>query len=256
MLKADMDKISIGTSGFSYQDWVGNFYPKPCPPRDFLRIYAETFKTVELDSTFYRIPSLDRVKRWKEATPPGFVFSAKFPQSVTHEGELKERISNLKAFVAAMEPLEEKLGPLLLQFAYGFKPDEHYDILEGLVDSLPPGNKYVVEMRNRKWLKPEFFELLKSRRICLCQIDHPWMPKKSEFTAEFLYIRFLGDRNKIPDDFSFERDSHQKELEWWSNLIQEFTIERGEVYGYFNNHYTGHSPTTARRLMEMLSDTK
>ncbi len=253
MTRVNPDRVKIGTSGFSYKDWLGNFYPQFCPQQDFLRFYATVFNTVEIDSTFYRIPTIEMVKRWKKTTGDGFTFTAKFPQTVTHDGEISDRLVNMKAFIENMRHLEEKLGPLLLQFPYGFKPEEHSDIFKALIESLPDSGKFAVEVRNKKWLGEGFYNFLKCRKVSLCLIDHPWMPRETDFTGDFLYIRMLGDRKKIPNDFSYERNSRTEELEWWSRLIEEFSIDKGEVYTYFNNHYSGHSPTTAKRLMEILA---
>ena len=97
------DHVLIGTSGFSYRDWLGNFYPQFCPAADFLRYYGSRFKTVEIDATFYRIPTVDTVKKWVKNTPDDFVFAAKFPQSVTHEGDLNSRLDNARAFIEVMK---------------------------------------------------------------------------------------------------------------------------------------------------------
>lgn len=252
MTKCASENIKVGTSGFGYRDWLGNFYPQFCSQKDFLRFYATVFKTVEIDATFYRIPTPDMVKKWKKVTCDDFIFSAKFPRTVTHEGEIEERLANMKAFIENMKYLEEKRGPLLLQFPYSFKPGEHDEILDAIIDNIPNEGRYSLEIRNKKWLGESFYNKLKSKKIALCLVDHPWMPRKTEFTGDFLYVRFLGDRKKIADDFSYLRNEREEELEWWSNLIEEFSADRGEVYAYFNNHYSGHSPSTARRLMEIL----
>jgi len=245
-------KIHLGTSGFSYKDWLGNFYPQFCPQSDFLKFYSSVFDTVELDSTYYRIPTIEMVKKWDKVTPSRFKFTAKFPRTVTHEGDISSRIDNLKAFVDAISILGKKLGPLLLQFPYSFKPDESFGIMEKLIMSLPDGCRYAVEVRNKKWLGEEFYSLLRENKTGLCLVDHPWMPKKTEYTSDFLYLRFLGDRKKIDSDFSHIRFDREDDLLWWSSLIEEFSRERGEVYGYVNNHYSGHSPTTLKRMLEIL----
>lgn len=172
-------KVLIGTSGYSYNDWLGNFYPQFCSPKDFLRFYASVFKTVEIDATFYKIPTAETVRKWRQCTPEGFVFAAKFPQIVTHEGEMASRLSAAQAFIDVMRNLETKLGPLLLQFPYSFKPDEHRDILTALVEAMPGDIKISVEVRNKKWLSESFYRLLAERKISLCLIDHPWMPRRN-----------------------------------------------------------------------------
>ncbi|MEW5925005.1 MAG: DUF72 domain-containing protein [Candidatus Zixiibacteriota bacterium] len=247
--------IYIGTSGYSYKDWLGNFYPQFCPSADFLRFYATIFNTVEIDSTYYRIPRKDSITKWYKTTPDNFIFSAKFPASVTHEGDIKTRVDNAEAFIDVMRRLENKLGPLLLQFPYGFKPDESFEIMEKLVSIMPKDLKIAVEVRNKKWLKSDFYDLLRSRNITLALVDHPWMPRMTEYTGGFAYIRLLGDRDKIDSDFSYIRDDREEDLKWWSHLSEEYSRDQGEVYAYLNNHYSGHSPSSARRLMELLSTT-
>lgn len=256
MAGVNSGKVLIGTSGYSYNDWLGNFYPQFCSPKDFLRFYASVFKTVEIDATFYKIPTAETVKKWRQCTPEEFVFAAKFPQIVTHEGDIASRLSAARAFIDIMQNLETKLGPLLLQFPYSFKPDEHQDILTALVEAMPEKIKISVEVRNKKWLSDSFYRLLADKKIALCLIDHPWMPRRTEFTSHFAYIRFLGDHKKIESDYSYERLERTEELQWWKDLIEEFSRSRGEVYAYFNNHYSGHSPTTARRLLKMLDTAK
>ncbi len=245
--------IYIGTSGYSYKDWLGNFYPQFCPSADFLRFYATVFNTVEIDSTYYRIPRKDSVAKWYKTTPDNFVFSAKFPSSVTHEGAIESRVENAQIFMDVMRRLEDKLGPLLLQFPYGFKPDEHFAIMEKLISIMPDDLKIAVEVRNKKWLKKDFYDLLSSRKITLAFVDHPWMPRLTEHTGRFAYIRLLGDREKIDSDFSYVRVDREEDLKWWSHVSEEYSREQGEVYAYLNNHYSGHSPTNARRLMELVS---
>lgn len=252
MAKSKKYDIFIGASGYSYDDWLGNFYPQFCPKADFLRFYTSVFNTVEINSTYYRIPSAESVKRWKKQTPDNFVFTAKFPSSVTHEGDIKSRIENSKIFLDTIAHLEDKLGPLLMQFPYSFQPQEKNGDMELLINSLPDNNKVALEVRNRKWLTKDFYDLLKSKKISLVMVDHPWMPKKTEFTSDFVYIRLLGNRKKVPSDFSYVRFDHKEDLNWWSTLIEEFSCEHGEVYVYINNHYSGHSPSTVNSLKEIL----
>ncbi len=245
-------RIHIGTSGYSYKDWLGNFYPQFCPQADFLRFYAAVFKTVEIDATFYRIPSKKMIKGWLDRTPDDFIFTAKFPSIVTHEGDIESRLENASKFIDIMTGLDNKLGPLLLQFPYGFKPEDNYDLMVSLLDKIPKDVPLALEVRNKKWLSDDFISLLKSLKISLAQVDHPWMPREIPVTGNFKYIRFLGDRKKIKNDFSYIRDEREEELNWWSNVIEEFSSDGGEVYAYVNNHYSGHSPSSAAKLIEIL----
>ena len=245
-------RIHIGTSGFSYKDWQGNFYPDFLSARDYLRYYASQFRSVEIDSTFYRIPSAEMVAKWKDATPADFVFAAKFPRMVTHEGDLSERMDSAARFVEVMRLLDTKLGPLLLQFPYSFKPDQR-DLLARLIEAMPDDIPVSVELRNKAWLGDELFDLLRRHNRPLCLIDHPWMPRLSVQTGPFQYIRLLGDRKKIENDFSYIRDDREADLGHWQDVISGAAQGGADVFVYVNNHYSGHSPSTARRLLALLN---
>lgn len=247
--------VRIGTSGFSYKDWLGNFYPRSLPQTDYLKFYTGKFMTVELDNTFYRLPTAAMVKKWASSVPDGFIFTAKFPQAVTHEGEEPDRISTALAFCDVMRHMEDHLGPLLLQFAYSFKPDQA-DFLRRLLDNLPTDLRISVEVRNKSWLGPALYDLLRERRVALCQVDHPWMPRITERTASFSYIRFLGDHKIFDDDFTYVRFPHEDRLAWWRDLIKSYEQNATDIYAYFNNHFSGHAPTTAFRLLELLAQEK
>lgn len=245
--------IRLGTSGFSYKDWLGNFYPQFCPQQDFLTFYASRFKTVEIDSTYYRIPSKETVNKWCRSTPDCFLFSAKFPKTVTHEGNIEERIDNARHFVSVMSECGKKLGPLLLQFPYSFKPDQKANLFK-ILHSLPENMKFALEVRHKCWLKEsELFDLLKEKNIAFCLIDHPWMPKIDICTADFTYFRFLGDRKKIETDFSYIRYDRDEELSFWKDKMLEFKENNIDIFGYFNNHYSGHAPTTCEKLTDLLA---
>jgi uncharacterized protein YecE (DUF72 family) len=246
------NRIYIGTAGYSYDDWLGNFYPQFCSAKDYLRFYSSIFKTVELNATFYRVPDKATVENWDKVTPDDFIFTAKFPGAVTHEGDIEERADAAKRFIEVMRALGKKLGVMLLQFPYSFKPDQHGSMLTEILSIMPPDIKVALEVRNRKWLNDKFYDALQKRRICLAMIDHPWMPKRTEFTADFAYFRFLGDRKRIENDFSYVRFDRREEIEWWAKLLEEFSRDWGEVYAYFNNHYTGHSPSSARHMIEIM----
>jgi uncharacterized protein YecE (DUF72 family) len=247
-----MDNVKVGTSGFSYKDWLGNFYPQFCPPADFLRFYSSVFTTVEIDSTFYRLPSSETVKRWANQVRDRFIFTAKFPRTVTHEGKQDDRVKSAIAFTEVMRGLGDRLGPLLLQYPYSFKPSE-FDSLRRLIIELPTDLRIAVELRNKAWLnEPGLFQLLRESNIAFALIDHPWMPKQEMATADFHYLRFLGDRKQISDDFSYVRFNREEDLAWWREVITRLASNGQKLFAYFNNHYSGHSPSTASRMLEML----
>jgi len=248
-----MKKIYIGTSGWSYKDWEGNFYPEGIGQKEHLTYYANQFNSVEIDSTFYGIPRKTTIENWYNSVPAKFRFAAKFPQEITHESDLTGVEDAVKRFIEAMAGLKEKLGPLLLQFPYSFKP-EMSENLAGFLKMLPNGFDYIVEVRNRKWLDDRFYDMLREQGVGLALLDHPWMPKPEVATSRTLYVRFLGDRKKIPDDFTHEHVNREKDLENWQVIIKALEEKVDDFYGYFNNHYSGHSPTTARRFLSILDE--
>jgi uncharacterized protein YecE (DUF72 family) len=243
--------IHIGTAGYSHPDWLGNFYPQFCPQADFLRYYASQFDTVELDVTFYRIPLDTTVHKWVDCTPSGFRFAAKFPRTVTHEGEVKDRLEQAARFVAAARLFGDKLGAILMQFPYAFKPDSG-DTFKQLVEVVPKGMPLAVEFRHRGWLTEEWFDWLRARNIALCQVDHAWMPRLSVRTADFRYIRLLGDQKDLPDDFTSVRLDREGDLLWWRDLMLDSAAPADDTYVYVNNHFSGHAPTTAGRMQDLM----
>ena len=246
-------KFHLGTSGWSYDDWLGPFYPKGTPKRDYLGEYAMHFSTVEIDSTFYSIPRVDYVKRWREVTPDDFIFCAKFPKSITHEKVLHNCEREVTSFLKTMDVFGDKLGVLLLQFQYGFKPDQ-FDNLASFLKELPTGYRYAVEVRNRKWLESSFYEMLRENGICLALIDHPWMPRIQELTADFTYLRWLGDRKEVKESFDRIQIERGKDLSRWAEVIHKFLIDDVTTFGYVNNHYSGHSPETAKQMEALMKE--
>lgn len=252
--KFQPERLFIGTSGWNYPDWRGNFYTENCKPKDYLQEFCRKLRTVEVDSTWYAIPKKRNVENWRERTSDGFIFSAKVPKVITHEKVLLDCDTEIKAFLDHISVLEDKCGPLLFQFPYSFKPEQKDD-LAAFLPKLSKDFRYALEIRNRKWLGPEFYDLLRTHNIALALIDHPWMPKLEEITADFTYIRWLGDRKQIESDFSHLRFGREREYQWWGRRIVAF-LERDDIdiFGYFNNHYQGHSPTSIHLFQETLSD--
>ncbi len=248
--KKKQAEVYLGTQGFSFDDWVGPFYPPGTPKTAFLEHYAQQLRTVEIDSTFYGSPRLNVVRGWRERTPEGFKFSAKFPQLITHEKKLEGADGDASAFVGVMDELGSKLGVLALQFAYDFGPD-HFDQLDEFLGGLPPGHRYAVEVRNRKWLNEDFTAMLKRRGAALILQDLHYMPKLDWITADFTYVRWLGRRADI-EKFDRIQIDRSKEQTAWAERVQGF-LDRGvEVWGYFNNHWAGHSPASVRQFAALL----
>lgn len=253
-----MSHLYLGAQGFSYPSWVGTFYPAGTPSNAFLEAYATQFDTVELDTTFYGVPRASTIAGWRDRTPAGFQFTAKFPQAITHQKALVECGREANVFVAAMSQLGEKLGPLLLQMPPSWGMGG-FDALKGFLPALPSGPRYVLEVRHRSWLSKEIFprllDLLRQHTVALCLAQYVGMPALDQVTAPFVYIRWLGRREDIPDDdFSRVRVNRDVQLDRWAEQIRRYLREGVTVYGYFNNHYQGHSPASVRGLQARLAN--
>lgn len=258
--------IRVGTSAFTAAGWETAFYPAGVKPADYLTYCATKFNTVGVDSTFYRTPSVATVNGWERKTPKGFVLAAKIPQTITHEKVLRDRDDDLKHFLETMDLMGDKLGPLLFQFGYfnktAFKSGKEFLArLETFLKKLPKGYRFALEIRNKQWLTAEFFDLLRAHKVAYALIDQAWMPRASEIlekfdpiTADFMYIRLLGDRKgieqqtKIWDKVIVDR---LKELMSWVNVCQR-TVRRGiSTYVYVNNHYAGFAPATVEQFEKL-----
>jgi uncharacterized protein YecE (DUF72 family) len=243
-------ELRLGTQGFAFDDWVGPFYPPGTPKSAYLEAYARHFPTVEIDSTFYGAPRRSVVESWGKRTPEGFRISAKFPRLITHDKKLDRASGDAEAFIATMQALGDKLGVLTLQFAYDFTP-ELYDRLDDFLGGLPRGPRYAVELRNRGWLKSDLGEMLSQHNVALVLQDLYYMPKLDWITADFTVIRWLGRRKDI-ERFDRIQIDRSEVLADWAKRVRAFLDDGLDVWGYFNNHFAGHSPASVRQFAEML----
>jgi uncharacterized protein YecE (DUF72 family) len=249
-----MSKLHVGTMGWSYSFWKGNFYPETLASKEFLAYYATRFSTVEVDSTFYRIPRVQSVLDWKEQTPEGFLFSLKFPQVITHVKMLEHCQEETSVFLERVELLKEKLGVLLLQFPYTFGI-EHVSLLRDFLQKLPKRHRYVVEVRNRKLLNDGFYSVLRDNNVALAWVESPFMPKVNEVTSDFIYVRWEGDRRRVNGTLGRVEVDRNVQIKLWADKIKPFLDEQTEVFGYFSKYYSGHSPSDVKELLSILGET-
>ncbi len=245
-----MGGLYIGTQGFAFKDWCGPFFPSYATPSRYLELYSRQFRTVEIDSTFYGIPKPTTVDGWRQRTPPDFCFTAKFPQAITHEKMLVGCETLTQHFIETMRRLDEKLGPLLLQFSYRFRPDR-FDDLARYLDTLPLDLRFAVEIRNRNWYDTEIYDMLRARNVALALHDLYYMPRYEETTTDFVYIRWLGRRAALKFFNRIQLD-RKDEQAWWAERVQRFLKQGLTVWGYFNNHWAGHAPASARAFLALL----
>jgi uncharacterized protein YecE (DUF72 family) len=250
-----MQNLYLGTIGWSYNFWRGKFYPNKTTPKDYLVYYSSQFNTVEVDSTFYRIPTQSTVVNWKEETPENFRFSLKFPQVITHIKMLKNCQNETDVFLDRADLLGEKLGALLLQFPPNFSI-EHLADLESFLKKLPPNHLYVVEVRNKSWLNQEFFSILKADNIALAWADSPLMAQINEITADFVYFRWEGDRKKIVGTLGKIEVDRADDLKLVVEKIRPFIERQKKVFGYFGKYYSGYPPSDIVNLEKYLNNKK
>jgi uncharacterized protein YecE (DUF72 family) len=244
--------VRIGTQGFSYPDWVGTFYPPESRQQDYLPFYARVFDTVELDTTFYHPPKPSIVRSWAKHTPDGFRFAAKMPQRITHEAKLSRMGEHVEEFVRALDPLGEKRGPLLVQMPAEFQREAGTEgVLERFLAACPSTAMIAVELRHASWHATEIFDLLRRRRAALAWTEWRDLPRVSEVTADFLYLRWMGKREDIQTYTRVQIDRAVSFDAWERDLARALPGVR-EVYGYFNNHWAGHSPASANEMKRRL----
>jgi uncharacterized protein YecE (DUF72 family) len=171
-------------------------------------------------------------------------------QEITHEKTLVGCAREAEAFVSTMSDLGDRMGPLLLQLPPSFTV-EGMGVLEDFLKRLPEGFRYAVEVRHRSWLRSDLPEMLRERGAALTLIDYPRMPRMEEATADFSYIRWLGDRREFPAGHTHLKKERDEDLRWWSDLVGRFLEEEKTVFAYANNHYQNHSPSTLERFLEI-----
>lgn len=245
-------RLRLGTQGWSYPDWIGVFYPPRARQEEVLPFYARVFDTVEIDTTFYHPPKPSIVRSWARATPESFRFAAKLPHTITHEARLSRMGERLAEFARALEPLGERLGPLLVQLPADFACDRGtIGVLDRFLAAAPGGVRLAVEFRDRSWHRAETVDVLRARGAALAWTHWRDLPRRDEITAEFLYLRWLGNRHAIEryDRVQIDRGA---EIEEWAGAIEAALPRVREVYGFFNNRWAGHSPASAHQMKRRL----
>jgi uncharacterized protein YecE (DUF72 family) len=254
-------RVLIGTQGWNYTAWAGPFYPPGTRPAEFLSMYARAFRAVEVDSTFYAIPAAKVVRGWADRTPDGFTFALKMPQEVTHERRLRDADDVVSEFLDRARELGPKLGPVLVQMGPDFSPDE-LGALERFIPRLPRDLRFAVEVRQSKWMQPrvlpDLLALLAEHGAALALSDGRWISRETMTelaerpTAEFHYVRWMGPNRDITD-YSHLQFDRGEEIRSWSDVLKRAALTT-DVYGFFNNHFAGHSPANAREMQTLLGE--
>jgi uncharacterized protein YecE (DUF72 family) len=240
-----MEKVFIGTSGWTYDGWRGPFYPRDVPKKDWLRWYARQFPTAEINGSFYRTPSLEAVRAWREQTPKDFVFAWKASKFITHWKRLSDKSENSIALIEErLKILGRKGGPVLFQLPARFTADR--ERLASFFKLLPRWSRCAFEFRHASWYEAPIFDLLREHDIALCISDHHDAPAPWEVTADHVYWRGHGPGGAYKDNYS---DAQLRRL---ARQMIKWQRARRTVYVYFDNDQKSAAPADARRLMKML----
>lgn len=244
-------EVRIGAMGWSYAGWVGSFLPPGTKSPAYLAEYARRFDTIELDTTFYAIPRAATVRGWHNATPPEFRFTAKLPRAITHDRGLRESDGLLAEFLTALEPLGEKLGPVLTQLPPSFQatPDNVAAVTDFL--RLLPGDiPFAVEFRHRSWQSNAARALLRERGVAWTITELPYLPRLVETTSDITYVRLQGDRSiQTVDRVLTDRT---RDLQVWAAVLQGLASRLRQAWVFINNQYSGHAPENIRQLRMLL----
>jgi len=246
-----LSRIYVGVQGFSPRDWIGTFYPPGYPQHDFLDFYAEVFNSVELNTTFYAIPSASTVMGWAQRTPPDFVFSAKMRKFITHEKQLLDVKRELEVFVDRMLLLGDKLGAVVIQFPRSFTRQRFEGRLRDFLPLLPRQVRFAVEFRSRSWQDEAVFALLRQFDVAWCVNYWQDLPAAVETTTDLAYFRLVGQHEQFSYLGRLQHD-RSDELAALADTILDLCSRLNRVYVYVNNHYEGHAPATVTRLRAMM----
>jgi uncharacterized protein YecE (DUF72 family) len=236
--------IHVGTSGWHYKSWVGRYYPAGLPAEEMLTFCAREFSTVEIDSSFYRLPADTTLRRWADNTPPGFTFAYKASRYLTHWRKLGNAKEPLVRILQNARLLGPKLGPLLFQLPPRWQVN--VDRLESFLDLLPAGGRHVFEFRDKSWFTVPVCEALRKHGAGLCIYEFGDFRSPLEVTAEFVYVRLHGPAGPYAGLYD------EAALSFWAEQLQRWESEGLDSYCYFDNDERGYAVQNARELSRML----
>lgn len=237
-------KIYVGTSGWNYRHWKGNFYPEHLKQKEWLKFYSQRLDTVEINNSFYRLPDTNTFASWARNTPEKFIFSVKGSRYITHMKKLNDPEQSIKKLFTRIKYLKEKLGPILFQLPPHWKFNK--ERLEKFLKALPKDYRYTFEFREKSWWNHEALELLVEYNAAFCIYELAGTITPKEITADFVYIRLHGPGDKYQGDYS------KNELTGWAEAISSWQRKNKDIYVYFDNDDSGYSIKNAQELQNML----
>jgi uncharacterized protein YecE (DUF72 family) len=240
--------IRIGASGYHYKHWIGRFYPLKTPASKMLGYYARHFDTLELNNSFYRLPTVAAFASWRDATPENFVFAVKASRFITHNKKLKDPENALNNILPRAEHLGKKLGPVLFQLPPGWKVN--VERLQALLEVLPGEHRYAFEFRETSWMTAEVYRVLRRHNAAFCIYELAGYQSPCEITADFAYVRLHG-----PGAAKYQGSYSDAQLRAWARRIEEWAPKLKAVYVYFDNDQAGYAAENALKLRKMLLGT-
>jgi uncharacterized protein YecE (DUF72 family) len=241
--------VWIGTSGWVYKEWAGNFYPKGWPKKNEFAYYVQHFPTVEINATFYRLPTLKMVRGWRERSPEDFIFAVKGSRYLTHIRRLRDTSAGLRKYFSRIKPLAERTGPILWQLPPSFaKKEENFQRLERFLAKLPREYRHAVEFRHPSWMDEQTFALLRRHKVAVVWLSSMRMPADYTITADFVYLRFHGLAGGAYHDYTDD------ELAPWAKQLAHAARKGLPAYVYFNNDLNTRAPLNAHGLMRLTGE--
>jgi uncharacterized protein YecE (DUF72 family) len=237
-------KYCIGCSGWHYDHWRGLYYPEGLSKSNWLQFYAQQFNTVELNNSFYHLPTEKAFTTWRESSPDNFTFAVKVSRFITHVKRLRNLESAPETFLSRARLLEHKLGPLLYQLPPNMKRND--ELLDNFLRPLPQEYQHVVEFRHHSWIDDAVFDILHQYNAGLCIFDMPGLTCPLVATSDFAYIRFHGSANLYASSYSNE------ELAQWAGKIAHLGKNLKAIYIYFNNDAEAFAVKNAATLRDYL----
>lgn len=239
-----MSDFYLGTSGWHYKHWHETFYPPDWPKAKQLEFYQQKFNSVEINATFYRLPSEKTVQGWAKRASKNFRYAVKGSRLVTHLKRLKEVDKEVDVFIRRIEPLKPRMGPILWQLPPSLKRND--TLLGDFLEILPKQFRHVVEFRHVSWLDDAVYQQLSRAKVCLAWISSNILPMHFETTTDFVYVRFHGLEGGAAHDYT------DAELEPWAEHLSAELEREHPAYAYFNNDWNTRAPENAMRLREMV----
>ncbi len=237
----------IGTSGWHYEHWKGPFYPEDFSEKDFLTFYANHFKTVEVNNSFYHLPKKETFEQWHDTVEEDFIFSVKASRYITHIKKLKEPEKGLANFLSAIEGLKKKLGIVLFQLPpYWHKNEER---LDSFLSEFPEQMKCAWEFRDKSWFDENIYKILKKNNAAFCIYEIAGDMSPEIVTADYIYIRLHG-----PDNQKYQGNYTKHQLNSWVEKFHKWAKEGKKIFCYFDNDQNGYAAENAMTLKQIVGE--